>query len=399
VIFLAVLFALPAAVAVWGETYSSPDGMIHAGANYFSLPAPPESILPSVVFQGLPIQGKLAFWCRLTQSWHVYPTDMSVVDWHMGYRLEADREYRITFSGQPPDQEMSTCLPIPGLAFISQPFDHKLRWRDFRLSLKTTPEVKISAAEAASLGWIEPYLIEGAPDSGTRITFDGAGGADIFVRPWKGYWVTSKRPDLMIYWPSSISDVKRRQDGSPAALNESLVAAVFPGSFYIEADDRSSGLRVNMPNHGLGIGMRVDVTGMIGTNADGERYIEAGTSAGNGTGGPRPVWLPVKALGGADWAYDPTTGAGQRGVLNGRGANTIGMLVTVSGSFRYLDASTFEVDDGSGAVAKCVVPGGVGVNPNWRFVVVTGVSACERTGDDLIRIVRVRSAADIVPYL
>ncbi|MCX5653965.1 MAG: PEP-CTERM sorting domain-containing protein [Planctomycetota bacterium] len=205
---LAALLVLAAASAAPAGVYSSPPGVIMPGTNYFSLPAIESSIDPTVVFAGIPIQGKLAYWCRMSQSWHVYPADMSVVDWHMGYRLEADANYTVTFAGYQSTTERSTCLnPLqPGLAFISQPYDFEADWADFRFSSARAPGVKISTADAVARGWIMPYLIEGAPDSGVLVTLDGAGGTQTTVRPWEGYWVTTlvspSQEKLAVYWPT-----------------------------------------------------------------------------------------------------------------------------------------------------------------------------------------------------
>ena len=54
-----------------------------------------------------------------------------------------------------------------------------------------------------------------------------------------------------------------------------IVTAQFPGFFYIESEDRSSGIRVEKENHGVSIGQKVDVTGVLGTNSQGERYLAA----------------------------------------------------------------------------------------------------------------------------
>ena len=279
----AVVFA---ACMVGAETYWSPAGTVRPGTNCFSLPAIPASIMPGVVFAGLPIENRLAIWCRLTQQWDIYPGTLSVVDWHMGHRLEADEDYTISFQGAQPTQEMSTCLnpAVAGLAFVSQPYDHECYWRDFKIGLKTNPLVKVSAAQAAANGWIEDYLIEGAPDSGVRITFDGAGGTGTTVKPWNGYWITVKvapqTASLLVYWPTeparvTVVDAKGRADGSIIALHSAAVTAAFADCFYVESDDRSSGVRIAKPGHRVEAGMRVEVIGRMQTNGDGERYIAA----------------------------------------------------------------------------------------------------------------------------
>ncbi len=151
--------------------------------------------------------GRLAYWCRMTQEWHYAPVDMTEVSWHMAFRYDSDGEYVLNFGGTQPSAEKSTCLnpTVAGLAFISMPYDHPLKWSDFQFSSSEFPGEKFSTAEAVAKGWIENYLIEGAPDSGAYITLDGAGGTSQICRPWKGYWLTTRIPasegKLMVYWP------------------------------------------------------------------------------------------------------------------------------------------------------------------------------------------------------
>ena len=283
---LAVVALASSSAAEW---YSSPAGVIRTGTNYFSLPAPPTNASPPVVFAGVPIDNKLAYWCRLTQRWYTYPDPdhWYEVMWHMGHRLQADGEYTIGFEGTQPTVEMETCInpASAGLVFISQPYDHESYWADFRFVAKSNPSVKVPPAQAAANGWIEPYLIEGTPTSGARITLDGADGTETTVKPWKGYWLTVKVGpqivSLAIHWPTapapvSIADVKQRPDGSVCALHGQVVTAAFADWFYVESGERSSGIRVEKPGHGLDIGVAVDIIGTLKT-WDGERYIAAST--------------------------------------------------------------------------------------------------------------------------
>lgn len=117
------------------------------------------------------------------------------------------------------------------------------------------------------------------------------------------------------------------------------------------------------------------------------------------------------ALGGSDWTYDAGSGAGQQGILDGAGANNIGLLVRVWGEVTQRDLvgnSYFYLDDGSnvrdttvtGAAANVVAQararsasGAVGVRmvaspssyPAGSLVVVTGVSSCFKDGSGRIR--------------
>ena len=82
--------------------------------------------------------------------------------------------------------------------------------------------------------------------------------------------------------------------------------------------------------------------------------------------------------------------------------NNMGLLVRTWGRIVERDSNSpmawFKIDDGSGVNAKCVVPSGVIVDPNWACVRVTGISSCENVGGGLHRLLRVRVQGDITPY-
>ncbi|MHB9036937.1 MAG: hypothetical protein ACYC64_09730 [Armatimonadota bacterium] len=136
----------------------------------------------------------------------------------------------------------------------------------------------------------------------------------------------------------------------------------------------------------------------MGTNPDGERYLAAVTAVADGTGNIAALMLNNKALGGGDWFFDQLTGAGQDGIFGATGLNNIGLLVRTSGKFAYVDYSTFTVDDGSGVLVKCVVPDEVALDSEWTYVSATGISSCEKVGNDLYRLLRVRMQSDITSY-
>ena len=111
---------------------------------------------------------------------------------------------------------------------------------------------------------------------------------------------------------------------------------------------------------------------------------------------PSAFAMSNRNLGGGPFGF-------QAGIGDGAGLNNIGLLVRTWGRIVERDASSpatwFRIDDGSGVNVKCVVSGGVSIDPNWIYVGVTGISSCEKPGDDLLRLIRVRDAADIRAYL
>ena len=151
-----------------------------------------------------------------------------------------------------------------------------------------------------------------------------------------------------------IAEAKAKANGSSVNLPKGVVTAPFTGYFYVESDDRLSGMRVDKAAHGRSVGERVDVVGSMATTADGERYIAATTLTLNGSGTIAEMVVNQAALGGGDKDYDPGTGAGQMGVTGGAGLNNIGLLVRICGRCAlnvrgdYYGKNYIFIDDGSG---------------------------------------------------
>ncbi len=201
---------------------------------------------------------------------------------------------------------------------------------------------------------------------------------------------------------ATVREAKLAADNVLVDLSTAIVAGAFPDFFYIEVDDRSSGIRVEKAGHGMSEGMRADVEGSIETNSDGERYIAAATVSPGGSGSVAPVGLNNISLGGGDWFYNESTGAGQKGVAGGCGLNNIGLLIRTWGKVTYADADYFYLedgsllDDGSGNVGVKVLAEGLILPAQDSYVQVTGISSCFKVGDDLHPLIRVRDSADIV---
>ena len=122
-----------------------------------------------------------------------------------------------------------------------------------------------------------------------ELSYPGSGGARV------GYIRFAQ-----VYGPpaASVQGAKNAVDGSGAQITAAVVSAAFPEYFYLESDDRTYGVRVNMPGHDLTVGMRADVTGTIATSSNGERYINASYAAQDGTGTVNPLGMTNISLGG-----------------------------------------------------------------------------------------------------
>lgn len=190
--------------------------------------------------------------------------------------------------------------------------------------------------------------------------------------------------------PSDIPALKAKADGQVVGIDAASISAAFPDSFYIESDDRSVGIRVSLPGHGLSAGTRVSLAGTMGTDADGEREIAAWAAYPCGTGTVLPLGMTNSALGG-------TPSSQQIGVEPGIGANNIGLLVRMWGKVSSIDrsAGTITLDDGSGTGATCVMPDGSIIPRQWLFASVAGVSSYKKVGDQIRRVVRASRMDDV----
>jgi hypothetical protein len=199
------------------------------------------------------------------------------------------------------------------------------------------------------------------------------------------------------YMPSgdltSIHGAKKSAVNSWIEFTGDIVTARFGDVFYIEAENRASGIRVQKPGHTLDRSMKAHVFGKVKTNDDGEVYVEAGLAERNGseTEDVDPLSLPNYYLGGGPFGL-------QAGLTDGFGLNNIGLLVRTYGAYTAVDQHTFTIDDGSGLNVKCIVPDGVVLGQDWTYVSVTGISACESIDDSIQRLVRIRTQSDIVHY-
>ncbi len=195
------------------------------------------------------------------------------------------------------------------------------------------------------------------------------------------------------------SSAKRGANLASTVIDCIVTYVVSTGQFYVESDDRSSGMLVSKTAHGMSLGQRMTATGTARTSATGEKYILATVVTPSGGGTIEPIALSNKAIGGGDWFYDSGSGAGQKGIAEYRrvtaggslqllecpGMNNVGLLITTFGKVTYSAGTYFYIDDGSGcrdnsAYVGIKVLGAVpvqqGENPVGKYVKVTGIASC-----------------------
>jgi hypothetical protein len=191
-------------------------------------------------------------------------------------------------------------------------------------------------------------------------------------------------------WPS-VPAVKLQPDGALFRAKGAIVTAVFGDAFYIEADNRECGIRVETAGHALEPDMRADIAGVVKTNLDGERFIEAATAAQssppNGIGHVDPLGLANRTVGGGDFAYDAgPPKCGQQGVTDGAGLNNIALLIRSAGRVTQIGPDYLYINDGSNVkdgtmtgeaenVGVRVICAPTGYSAG-DFLIVTGISSC-----------------------
>ena len=297
--------------------------------------------------------------------------------------------------------------PNSGFTAIGAGFNYTLAIKEIDLGALT---VTISPAEAAAAGakWrragTSTWFASGETEYDIQV-----GGYTIELSELPGWTKTSRSVTVIAdqnaaytaTYAITLPNAKQSADGTSVYITGATISAAWPDVFYIEADNRASGIRVEKIAHGLVYGNLADVVGILGTNDNGERFIQASTATKTGDGGIRPLGMTNKLIGGGD-LLDSITGIGQMGVLQGVGLNNIGLLVRTTGKIvdvEQVDAPSlptwFKIDDGSGAQIKCVSPDGMSIGAGWDYVSVTGISSCEKVGTDIIRVIRVRKIDDV----
>jgi hypothetical protein len=186
---------------------------------------------------------------------------------------------------------------------------------------------------------------------------------------------------------SGIAEARLLPAGTPVSVPARVVTGSFDGFFYTEEDNRCAGIRVDYPD-AFASGSLLSVSGTIQSGP--EPLINALVVVPAGSDEvPDALGITASRLGSAAVGEVP-------------GLTNVGLLVRSWGKITEFDTAIpvtwFKIDDGSGVNVKCVVPDDVIIDPGWQFVGVTGVSSCEKSGDELHRLLRVRQQSDITPY-
>jgi hypothetical protein len=215
---------------------------------------------------------------------------------------------------------------------------------------------------------------------------------------WIGFWA-GDLPEPVV--PDSIGAAKMLLDGTYVSISGRIAttsATDFAGFFYVEEEDRSSGMRVAVPAAVAGLvrGSVVNVIGTLGTTPEGERCLTGPIVIIVTTHTPlTPLGMPNRSVGGGDWG---TPLLGQYGVLGGTGLNNVGLLITTWGKVTEKGSGYMLITDGSQDAIR-VSTAGLSTLPSLNdYISVIGISTLYKPASDRLRYVLPRGNSDVTDH-
>lgn len=260
-------------------------------------------------------------------------------------------------------------------------------------------------------GYIVPWQSTGLTTSVTRTGLSLNPGQTYYfyvqAKNGLGVWSQSGSSDgitAVSQVSTSPGAAKLLANGTAAGITGVVVTGTpseMGGMTIVEAPDRSSGLTIQS-NAPFVEGDILNAGGVMGTLLSGERVLTGASVQLTGHQNPIvPLGMSLRNVASGPFFYDPSTGAGQRGLTSAGGSflSTIGLLVRVSGKVTAVDPSFLTVDDGSWPVA-----GGIKVDrtnlPNpvspLDYVSVTGISSLTMSSGSYEAVIRPRTSPDLV---
>lgn len=266
-------------------------------------------------------------------------------------------------------------------------------WEDYRSSYPGNADVYQTAVSAA--GVVSPYpesaLVSDLLPTLRPTIFMSSSGGMLLYSKYENYancvcaaTLTDSTPQDV----STISDAKQLAIGSLVSLRGKIVTAAFNGYFYVQEQDRTSGIKV-VSAIPVEVGEVVDVSGPMSVS-DGERQIGCNvlSPAGVMDNPPAPLGIRGDYLGGGPMnSYTP-------GITGACGLNNIGLLVKTWGKVTSVGSGYFilQAKPMVNIKVKCGSLATPAVN---KFVEVTGISSCEIDSGAITRALRVRTQSDI----
>lgn len=193
---------------------------------------------------------------------------------------------------------------------------------------------------------------------------------------------------IVVHDTLTVGEAKGRPDGDYVALAGVVLTAVLTDHSYVQAPDRSSGIRIDA-SPSLSPGEGVDVAGRMATSGYERVLSEAHVTPLGPAALPAPLGMNLKQLGGE--ALNALT----PGVSLAYGLHNVGLRVRVFGWVSQVGADGFRINDGGVSSGVWVSNGAFHKPAVGEFAMVTGIAAVDGSNGE--RLVKVSADADVTP--
>ena len=240
----------------------------------------------------------------------------------------------------------------------------------------------------AAGGWvareIKPFLLEAGYPLGTKLITGivdiSPDGQYLLLDISKSLTDDSYSTAVVLntWFGTNLGQVKAQAVGSAVTLTNRVVVAAPPDAVYVENDDRSAGIRINLTGHTVNVGDRISVSGTL-SEINGEKVVTGQLAS-------------LKVFPGI-WPMPKELTVPNKVIANPDGLCLYCMLVRTVGSVKAHAEGSFVIDDGSSEHGLTVLlPAGVSAPALGDFVGVCGVGAKSTDAQGCLLL---RSAADI----
>ena len=235
-----------------------------------------------------------------------------------------------------------------------------------------------------------------SPGSAYYVSARAVNGANLTSTPMTANPTSGVTVAILV---AGISAAKGYADGTPVYLPAQTITAKYGPPYYIESEDRSSGICVDATTTSA-VGQAVPVYGKLGLVNGGERALKNCKVVEPGGAGTviDPLAMNMRSIGGGASGSTP-------GIAGSMDLNNLGLLVTIMGTvtkkqtgFIYVDDGS-ALDDGSTFAGIRVDTSGLSIVPNeTQYVIITGISSVFNNGTSCVRMIRPKGDAYVTIY-
>lgn len=207
-------------------------------------------------------------------------------------------------------------------------------------------------------------------------------------------------------WFDNTVDVKPAQakampDKRRVRLNDIVVSAIYPASFAVQAEDRSSGI-ICMGTTTAQVGDRCTVTGETSTSNGSRVLINPEVTSITPGEPPQPLALVGRSMGGGEAGLQGAVVDDAAAGRFAKGLSNVGLLMRITGKVDYIDPTQVffylddgsQISDGSGQVGVRVDMVGLPLPSLGTDVTATGVCSTTTINNKTVRLLLPRGPSD-----